>query len=145
MIFSTRIIAKRITTEQKLLTMVLLPLSVVLLLFGQFSYAGQMKTSHSQQVQQDFAKGLGSEIIVPANQAVADYRQDNLVKIKTYHLAQNGNQITMREAIVRAKRQFPGKVLSAKRGINRQGKVVYRIKLISNANEIRTIRIAANG
>lgn len=144
MIFSKRI-SKRITTQRKLLTMVLLPLSVVLLLFGQFSYAGQIKTLHSQQVQQNFAKEMRRETIMPANQAVSVYRQDNIVKINSHRLAQSGNQISMREAIVRAKRQFPGKVLSAKRGINRQGTVVYRIKIISNSNEIRTIRIAANG
>lgn len=57
--------------------------------------------------------------------------------------ARAGNQISMREAISQAKRRFPGKVLAAKRSVNRQGKTVYRIKIISNSSEIRTISIAA--
>ena len=61
-----------------------------------------------------------------------------------YRLAHADNQITMREAIKRAKRRFPGKVLAAKRTINRQGNVIYRIKIISNSSEIRTISIAAD-
>ena len=60
-----------------------------------------------------------------------------------YRLAQADNFISLREAIVSAKRRFPGKVLSAKRSLNRKGDVVYRIKIISNSSEIRTITISA--
>lgn len=64
--------------------------------------------------------------------------------INHYRLAHADNQISMREAIAKAKRRFPGKVLAAKRTINRQGKVIYRIKIISNTSEIRTISIKAD-
>ncbi len=57
---------------------------------------------------------------------------------------QSGGQISMQQAIRIAKRQFPGRVLSAKRSVNRQGDVVYRIKILSNSGQIRTITVAAN-
>ena len=53
-------------------------------------------------------------------------------------------QLTLSEAIDMAKRRYPGRVLSAKRTIGRNGKVVYKVKILSRDGEIRTLRIAAD-
>ena len=48
------------------------------------------------------------------------------------------------QAIRMAKRQYPGRVLSAKTRINRRGDAVYRIKILSQSGEIRTIVIPSS-
>ena len=51
--------------------------------------------------------------------------------------------LSMSEAISRAQSQFPGRVLSAKRSVGRSGDVVFRIKILSDSGEVRTIRVAS--
>ena len=62
----------------------------------------------------------------------------------SWQWVQSGGQISMQQAIRIAKRQFPGRVLSAKRSINRRGDAVFRIKILSNSGQIRTISVAAD-
>ncbi len=66
-------------------------------------------------------------------------------QIYSRQLVQKGGQISMKQAINIAQRRHPGRVLSAKRRVNRQGEVVFRIKILSRSGEIRTIGVPANG
>ena len=57
-------------------------------------------------------------------------------------LAQH-QQRSMKEAISIAKQRFPGRVLSAKLSVNRKGKPVYRIKILSPSGSMRVIAVPA--
>lgn len=116
----------KLTIKRRLLAIAYTGLSMVLLLLAQSIYASP--DIGSTQQGQNFSQ--------------LDHYPVAVVK-KVYQLAQADNFISMREAIGIAKRRFPGKVLSAKKSISRNGKVVYRIKIISNSSEIRTLTIPA--
>lgn len=116
----------KLTIKRRRLAIAYTGLSMVLLLLAQSIYASP--NAGSTQQGQYFSQ--------------LDHYPVTAVK-KVYQLAQADNFISMREAIGIAKRRFPGKVLSAKKSISRNGKVVYRIKIISNSSEIRTLTIPA--
>ena len=56
----------------------------------------------------------------------------------------SGGARSLTQAINMAKRRYPGRVLSAKTRIARNGKAVYRIKILSKSGEIRTITIPSS-
>lgn len=118
----------KLTIKRRRLAIAYTGLSMVLLLLAQSIYASPNIGSTQQQQGQYFSQ--------------LDHYPVMAVK-KVYQLAQADNFISMREAVGIAKRRFPGKVLSAKKSISRNGKVVYRIKIISNSSEIRTLTIPA--
>lgn len=64
-------------------------------------------------------------------------------RLSEYYWAQSGAG-SLGQAIRMAKRQYPGRVLSAKTQINRRGDAVYRIKILSKSGEIRTIGIPSS-
>lgn len=51
--------------------------------------------------------------------------------------------MSMSEAIAVAKRQQPGKVLSAKRLIDKQGRSLFRIKILGTDGVVRIIKVDA--
>lgn len=57
--------------------------------------------------------------------------------------AQGARVLSMSEAIAIAKRRSNGEVLSAKKSVNRQGKLAYHIKVLSDKGVVRTIIIDA--
>ena len=65
----------------------------------------------------------------------------NTTPIRLWAAASAGS---LGQAIRMAKRQYPGRVLSAKTRINRQGSAVYLIKILSKSGEIRTIVIPSS-
>lgn len=57
-------------------------------------------------------------------------------------LAQNG-QLTLEQAVAKAKAKYKGKVLSASR-IDSQGPLVYRIKMLSPDSRVHIVYVDAN-